>query len=1184
LNDLVRLATVKNPFISEREDFNVPQGLSISQMLEICLPDALKPVKYRFLVFVRGEIVPVAIWDRYRPKAGILVEVRAFIVPTGGGGGGGKNPLRTILSLAVIAAAWWAGPAVAGALVPTYGVATAATANLLTFTSAVFTAAIGAAGMLAVNAIAPVRPPKMAQLTSQSGQQDSPTLFIEGARNQLRPFSPVPVILGQYRHYPSLGAKPYTEVIGDKQFIRFVFVWGIGPLSIDTDSLKIGDTPLSQFTGYQIEHREGYDTDDPLTLFTNIVEQEDFSVLLSQATSWVQRTSAEDADELSVDITFPQGLVQFDDRGNKINRQVNIEIEYRLVGSSPWQKIDVNNTKFQTTFSSSWMNLSGSDLNSVTFNHSRTSAIRHGIRWGVATRGQYDIRIRRTSDDTISTQIFDQVFLTSIRTITNEDPINSPVPVAVTAMIIQATDQFTGIVDIFNGVVTSVAADYVGGSPAWVEQETQNPASLFRHVLQGNGSSSPLPNIRVDIETLEDWHQFCVAKGFEFNMIRDFQSSIWETLADIAAAGRAAPTQINGKWSVVIEDTKPVASYITPRNSFDFKAERLFINIPHGWRISFPNENEDFRLDERRVFRDGFNDGNATLYETIELPGVTNPDQIYKLGRFRIAQAILQPERWSFKQDMEYLTYKRGDRVLVTHDVLLVGLAFGRVKSVTLTGSPLVEVAEIEIDEQVTMESGNNYGVSIRNINGQVSGQVNTVLGATRNLVFSSPIPGVGSPAVPAIAVGDVLGFGILGQETDDASIISIIPDSDFRAQITAVPYREAIFNSDSEEIPAFETRLTALQSIPAPVIRNVISDESAMVLGSGETLKIRIGIEFDPLNQELFGVEPELRVQMRPSGTNEPWVTALIDSLENNHIFIANVRTAETWDIRLRFVVPNRLPGPWAVISSHLVVGKSTPPSPLSGMTISTFGAQALIRWDRPTELDVLFGGEVVFRHSPELDNPQLSHSVTIGQAARARTLSHVLPLKPGSYLAQVFDVAGNPSETITFVSTKQASVHEFASVDTLDEAPDWLGNHNDTVENSGDLTIDESASPAVLEGIYEFSQGIDLLSVQRVRLTTRLVVNIFDTSTNIDDRLDNMDDWEDFDQSLVTGADAQVYVRHTDDDPGGSPVTWSAWEKLDSAEFEARAFEFYVHLTRESLDYNILVDELGIDVDEVV
>ena len=1171
MNKPVKMSAVTHPFKAERTDLELPEGLTIGQMLAIAQPDARQ--LDHAVVFVKGEIIPKEYWPRYRPKSGVLIEVRAFPVPRGGGGGD-KNPMRTILMIAVIAVAFWAGPALAAVAGFTEG--TAAFAIASGFAGGI----VSAVGMLAVNAVAPIKPPQVPALSGTDGR-DSPTLFIEGARNQIRPFSPVPVVLGTYRSYPPFGAKPYTEVIGDKQFVRMLFVWGVGPLSIDESSLKIGDTPITDFEGVQMEHREGYDTDTPLTLFPASVDQNNFSVLISQATGWVERTSSADADELSLDLLFPQGLVQYDANGNRQNASINIEINYREVGASPWLEIDTSLSTFQTTAPSGWLNKTGNDLDSITFTQNKTASIRHGIRWGVSSRGQYEIRVRRTTADSSSTQVYDTMYWSSIKTFTNEDPISTPYPVAATALIIQATDQLNNTVDEFNGLVTSVCKDWDSGSPSWVERATQNPAALFRHILQGDGISQPVADSRIDLDTLQEWHEFCDAKGFKFNMIRDFSSSIWDALADVAAAGRATPTQIDGKWSVVIEKVRSApVSFITPRNSFDFKAEKFFVTLPHGWRIRFANEAEDYRSDERRVYKDGYSDANATLFETLELPGVTDSDQIYKLGRFRISQAILQPERWTFKQDIEYLTYQRGDRVAITHDILLVGLSSGRIKGVTLSGA---DVTAVELDEAVTMEVGQTYGIAIRTTDdARITRQVVNTENTTTTLTLSTAILGVGSPAAAAVEVGNIFGFGLYGEETDDASIIQIIPENNMRATIVAVPYREAIFDADSELIPTFSTNLTSLRTIPAPTIRNVVSDESALALGHGDTLKIRIGVTLDALSEEVFGKEPDLRVQIRSSSTSEPYYNAEIDSQEPGHIFIGNVQAGETYDIRIRFVMSNRLPGPWANIYSHLVVGKSTLPEALSNMTISVFGGQALIRWDRPSEIDVLFGGEVIFRHSQALTGATWSESVSIGTMARARTLFAVLPLKSGTYMARVFDVAGNPSAEVTSVSTKQASVLTFLAVTDVDEATTFSGTHDNTVVDTGSLRLVEG-SPRVLTGTYNFIAGMDLTTVKRVRLTTRISAASYNINSNIDDRLDNIDLWEDFDGDTEAGADVRVYVRHTDDNPAGSPVTWSAWERLDSAEYEARGFEFKAVLTAETEDYNILVSELGVDAEEI-
>ena len=64
---------------------------------------------------------------------------------------------------------------------------------------------------------------------------------------------------------------------------------------------------------------------------------------------------------------------------------------------------------------------------------------------------------------------------------------------------------------------------------------------------------------------------------------------------------------------------------------------------------------------------------------------------------------------------------------------------------------------------------------------------------------------------------------------------------------------------------------------------------------------------------------------------------------------------------------------------------------------------------------------------------------------------------------------------------------------------------------------------------------------------------------------------------------ADAQVWYRQTDGDPDGSTPAWSDWERLDSAEAEARGFEFEARLFSGDTAYNIQISELAVRIEEL-
>ena len=1177
----MRLIAATHPFRVATTDMIVPDGLTLAEMVERVQADPILLAHGH--LWIDDQYIPRDRWRLVRPKPGVTVTLR--VVPHGGGGGGGKNPLRTVLTIAVIAASFYFGPIVGGMI---GGISSTAANTTMVFGSLSYAALGGAivavAGTLLVNAIAPIRPAKMGELTG-TAQRDSPTLFIEGARNTARPFGAVPVVLGVHKHVPPLGAQSYTEIVGDAQYLRVLVVWGYGPLKIE--NIKIGETPIANFDGVQIETKEGRTTDTPRTLIPDTVVQENYSILLTQAADWQVRSAPVNADELSIDITFGNGLVQFDANGQRASRSVTAQIEYREIGGSPlapWSTPVFT----ATTVDASW--ISG---NTVTFTHNRTAAIRHGFRWAVPTRGDYEIRVRRTSADTDNTQIFDQFGWTAIRTFRNEDPIAFPFPLATTELVIKATDQLNSAVDELNATVSSYVDSYAG-SPAWSEAVSSNPADLMRHVLQGNANARRLTDARVDIDKIEEWHTFCVNHGFEFNQIRDYQASVWDTLADIAAAGRASPAQVDGKWTVVYDDEQSVpVQHFTPRNSWGFEAEKAFPDQPHALRSRFANRNKEWRQDELIVYADGYTAANATDFEGLDWIGITDPDHVWKQDRFHLAQAKLRPERWTFNTDFEYLVARRGDLVLVTHDVLLVGLASGRIKSLTYDGSSPPNITGFVSDETLTMEAGTDYGVSIRSTdNTERTAQIVTSAGAQTTVTFSTPMAPGSAPAA-----GDLFGFGPLGQETIEGLLLSIEPQSELSARVVCIPASPAVYQADTGAIPEFDSKLTPVAGVPVAVVTGVRSDESVLQLGSGNTLVPHIGLSVQAVTDPLVSLD----VQIRAMSTGEPFYPAAVTSVTGGEYLIGNVSQGSGYDLRVRWRDPARLPGVWTYAYGHRVVGQSNPPSALSGATISVFGGSALIRWDQPNELDVRFGGTVQFRHSPETDpNAAVWQSSTsIGTAAKGDSLFAQLPLKPGTYLARVYDKGGRPSDVVA-LATKQASVLAFATVDTITESPTFTGTHDNTVVSDGTLKIaglglfddipDVDALPDLDSfggiaafGTYGFAAGFDFTTITRVRLTSLIDATSVNILDRIDDRAELIDSWEDFDGTTQSAADCRVQVATTDDDPNGSPVAWSVWNNLDSGEFECRGCKFRALLTTNDVAYNIRVDALGVVAEEI-
>ncbi len=285
---------------------------------------------------------------------------------------------------------------------------------------------------------------------------------------------------------------------------------------------------------------------------------------------------------------------------------------------------------------------------------------------------------------------------------------------------------------------------------------------------------------------------------------------------------------------------------------------------------------------------------------------------------------------------------------------------------------------------------------------------------------------------------------------------------------------------------------------------------------------------------------------------------------------------------------------------ASKQISGLLAPPTEPQNLTISSIGGLVILRWDQSPDVDVKIGGKYVFRHSPDTSSTW-TESTSIGNAVPGVHTIATLPQKPGIYFAKAVDSSGVESTAAASVTTEQATALTFANVDSITEHPGFAGVKSGChVDDLGFLTIsgagmfdDIADLDAVTDldayggiaasGTYTFSAGIDLGSVMPVRLTSHVLASIVNTLDMIDDRTDDIDDWVSFDGTAAAVSDAIAYARTTNDDPAGAPA-WGAWHRLDSAEFNNRAFQFKLEMTTADPAYNVLVEELSVTADEVV
>lgn len=1243
-----------HPFMMERIDARIPTGGNIQGLMA---HSGIAPEITGFMhVFIGGHYIPRENWTRIYPHAGQVVTLRMMPM----GGGGGKNPLRTILSLALIAAA----PVIAGAVAGALGIGAQATLMGISATR-IITAGVNILGRLALNAIAP---PGKARFGA--GQKESPTLFLQGARNQVSPFGRVPRVLGRHRFVPPLGAMPYTETIGNDQYLRMVFVWGYGPLHIS--DLRIGETPLSEFSDVEIETRYG-DTDDaPLSLYSNSVMQNDMELVLKQADGYVLRTTETEADEISVDLTMPRGLVAFNSKGGKGLASLEVEVQYSPAGEDNWsaggtsyktiaaqttvlaakpaafkmgarsyttRRIDhitldaangavrvfagtlyrigydatepaapfipdgylrlarverrsddpdiipaaritpeqgdnVTNGIFEnsgsfavtSSFYASRVQIAEGGLRFPGFNLSakQAAAVRRTISFRVP-RGRYDVRLRRITADTDSDRIFNDSVWTALRTVRYAYPLRMN-GIAVTALRIKATDQMNGIVDRFNGICESVLPDWDGA--AWVPQPTSNPASIYRHVLQGSANARPLADRRIDMQKLQSWHASCAAAAREYNGVVDYDVSVREVLQDIAAAGRASPTLTDGKWGVVEDKPQHVpVQHFSPRNTWGFQGRKAFDDVPDALRIRFINRDKDWRQDERLVFRDGITAETAQRYETITLPGITDPRQAWRDGRYHLASAILRPEIYTFNCDVEHIVCTRGDLVRFTHDVPMFGLAAARIARVIPDDENETVITGIDIDNTAVMEPDKNYSLRIRRADGSsLLLALDTEEGSTKRLVFASPQ----EASTAQIAAGDLVLFGESGQESAALIVRSIEPQGDLAARLTCVDAAPAIHHADTGTIPAFSSQMSVppdLRRPPVPHILHMRAEIGGMDNEGNALSRVILSLAATGFPRPL-----SLRGEIRAK--DESFFTAAEITFGNDgQAIIERLTEGETYDLRLRYISDSGVFSPNLPIAGYRVdaLGPDAPPAPAFSMNV--VGSTAYLNWQEAPHAGI---SHYALRFSPVLSDAEWNSAVDVVTRIPADNTSLAVPAAVGSFLLKAADLRGRLSESPSIAVSGIAGLAGYNAVENLSAAPDFAGGHNGTQSTDGTLQLESGQ----IYGVYDFADTVDLGAVY-----TSLVT--MDIRAGGIDRAESCDDWPDND--LVENRDGstdparwrlRIQLRSTLDDPDASP-TWSGWQDMALGEYTARAFQCRAVLESDTPTITPVVTQLTLHID---
>jgi predicted phage tail protein len=719
-------------------------------------------------------------------KHGDIINV--VFIPTGGGGGG-----KSIISLvAMIGLAVFAQPLAFG-LGNMLGLAQPMTA----LTLGVLKGGIMLAGGLLINS---VLSPSTPSLSLNDNLSTSTTYSWDESYNKFQQGLSIPKVFGTHKITPPLISK-YIETIDNKQYFNGLYAVNDGEVNSITD-IKINDETIDNFKDVTYEIRNGTLNQLLIPNFDNIRSDKPINKKLSLDYSTAE-TTGNQVVGLTVNLLFPRGLFYAKDDGTIGENSVKIIMEYSTdninwtrfggdytvpamwyLATNDWkyggtiQQYDSYKGNYITTVASlppdairytgnamtEWYYTPTYSVPYTTISGAETSTIRKTFPLNNLSASQYYIRAKLYEQPASGSRYGSDCYLEYITEEVGDDFIYpSTALISIRAL---ATDQLSGS----NPKISCI-----------VNANSSNPSLICKQMLTESGIDS----VRI-LSSFNEWEAHCNNMGYAFNGVIDTSMTLRKALDLVSVAGRGSVIQFGSKFGVIMDRKEEI-----PVQSFSFGMGNIlkdsfsqsFLPILDRANVieaTYYDADLDYEPTIVEVSNNNYDSVAEENRTSVTLVGFTNRQQAIKHCRYLLNCNRYLTETVSIEADKDSLVCKYGDIVRVSHDVPQYGFS-GRIKDCTLT--------TVTIDREVTMESGKNYYIQLKNNeNNIIEHYVNNSLSTTDTLIFTTPL-------TEAYTKYDNYSFGEVGKASKLFRVLRISTASDMTRKLELLEYNEDVYN-----------------------------------------------------------------------------------------------------------------------------------------------------------------------------------------------------------------------------------------------------------------------------------------------------------------------------------------------------------------------------------------------------
>ncbi|MCW2313350.1 phage tail protein [Rhodoferax antarcticus] len=744
---------LRNPFQpQQREVFPASYHLTIRQWLQthgvaefdvptICIKD--------------GAPVLRADWATTRID-GILIFVT---LPQGGGGGGGKNPLRTVLMIAVmVVATVYGGP---------LGASLGFSGNLAT---AVGSSIIMTAGSVLVSALVPLPTPNMPSFATGGGSmaQPSPTYSLQGQGNYARLAQPIPVIYGRHLVYPDLAASPYGEYRNNEQYLHQLHCIGLG--EYDIEQIRIEDTPIAAFeeVEMQIIPPGGSNTlfNPDVVTAAEVAGQELLAAVWTGG--FALNPQETQATHIGIDILLPRGLYFANDAGGLDARTATWQVDARRIDDAGDPLGD------WATLGTEILTLATSTPQRLTFSYA-------------VAPGRYEARLQRLDVKDASNRAGHELRWGEVRGYL----VNPTLPANLTllALKMRATDNLSQRSSrMVNCLVTRKLPVWSPGSGWSTPQPTRSLAWAFADAVRADYGAK-LADTRLDLAALHRLDAIWTDRGDTFDAVFDQSITVWEAMTRIARSGRAVPFLQGGVVRIVRDEHKtlPVALF-SARNIVKGSLKIQYVmpgeDTADAVTVEYFNP-RTWKPDEVTVSLPG---SACNKPGKVNLFGCTSEAQARREGLYIAAANRYRRRLVTFCTEMEGLIPTYGDLIAISHDMPSWGVS----------GEVLAwdgETRTATVSEPLAWQAGVSHYLALRNADGSVAGPYRVTRGTTdRHAVFDATPDSI--PQTGAIAERTHFAFGVGEAWSQLARVMGIRPRGE-QVEMTCVAENPAVHSAD---------------------------------------------------------------------------------------------------------------------------------------------------------------------------------------------------------------------------------------------------------------------------------------------------------------------------------------------------------------------------------------------------